>query len=102
MFADDANIVKKVKNENNGRELQEDLNNLHEWSEKTGMISMTKSKMEPMRRREDTSFGLFPVNTIRQSHSQDSAINLKEKTCHQFNVLLSSKAQDQAMLSCRC
>ncbi|KAK7071342.1 hypothetical protein SK128_011959 [Halocaridina rubra] len=34
MFADDAKIVKKVKNENNGRELQEDLNNLHEWSEK--------------------------------------------------------------------
>ncbi|KAK7015875.1 hypothetical protein SK128_006708 [Halocaridina rubra] len=42
MFSDDAKVVKKVRNENNGRELQEDLNSLHEWSEKVAIRHMDK------------------------------------------------------------
>ncbi|KAK7066063.1 hypothetical protein SK128_016912 [Halocaridina rubra] len=44
LIINDAKIVRKVGSENNGRELQEDLNSLHEWSEKW-LMKFNTSKM---------------------------------------------------------
>ncbi|KAK7074377.1 hypothetical protein SK128_004626 [Halocaridina rubra] len=40
---------------------------------RTGMISITKYKMEPIRRREDTSFGLFSSCCHRQNRGRKTS-----------------------------